>query len=333
MASAAPRHHRAVASVRVAGLTAVLAAGLIDASVGARLPAAHAAAFGLRPAGAATPRPSPPEAAYRASIEEWRRQREAALRADDGWLTLTGLFFLEEGINRVGTDPGADVVLPPGSAPANAGVIEYRDGRTIVRLAPGVEATIDGKPVREAELRPDTTPGYEVLSIGRLKLWVHASGTRRAIRVRDPESPLRRNFTGCRWFPIDERYRVTGRFRPFPSPRTVEVVNILGDVEQYTSPGVVELTLEGTPVRLQALSAARGRLWIVFSDRTSGRETFRAARFVYTDPPAADGTVVVDFNKAYNPPCAFNPHTTCPLPPRSNRLPVRIEAGELDYRP
>jgi uncharacterized protein (DUF1684 family) len=310
----------------------------------AQVPTRLAVALGARPspaarsaaavgAPAATAGVGEPDAAYRASIEEWRRQREAALRADDGWLTIAGLFFLKEGTNRFGTDPAADIVLPPGTAPAVAGVFEHRGGRTVVRLAPGVEATIDGKPIREAELRPDTTPGgYEVLSLGRLKLWVHASGARHAIRIRDPESPIRRGFTGCRWFPVDERYRVTGRFRPFASPRPVEIANILGDVERYTSPGVVELTIEGKPARLQALSASRGRLWIVFSDRTSGKETFAAARFVYTDPPAADGTVIVDFNKAYNPPCTFNPHTTCPLPPRSNRLPVRIAAGELDYK-
>jgi uncharacterized protein (DUF1684 family) len=268
--------------------------------------------------------------AYRRSIEQWRVEREASLKADDGWLTVAGLHFLKEGTNRFGSDPKADIVIPAG--PPHAGVFELHHGQTTVRLAEGVSATIDGKPIRELTLRPDSAPeGPNVVAIGDLTLFVHASGRRQAIRVRDKNSRIRREFTGCRWFEIDETYRVTGRVIPYETPKRVELLNILGDVEEFRSPGLVAFTLHGRELRMEPVLASRGRYWFVFRDLTSGNETYGAARFLYADPPAADGTVVIDFNRAYNPPCAFNPYTTCPLPSEQNRLPVRIEAGELDY--
>ena len=171
-----------------------------------------------------------------------------------------------------------------------------------------------------------------MVAIGPLTLYVHYSGPRLAIRLRDRDSELRRSFTGLRWFPVDESYRVRGRYVPHGEPRTVELSNILGDIEPARSSGSVVLTVGGKELRMTAIDQG-GRLWFIFRDLTSGRETYPAARFLYADPPAEDGYTTVDFNRAYNPPCAFNPYTTCPLPPRENRLPVRIEAGERDYQP
>ena len=148
--------------------------------------------------------------------------------------------------------------------------------------------------------------------------------------MRDRDAAVRRAFTGLRWYPVDESFRVRGRFIPHDEPRTMRLPNILGDVETFRTSGSVALTVAGEDLRMTAVDSG-GRLWFIFRDLTSGGETYPAARFLYADAPGADGWTTVDFNRAYNPPCAFNPHTTCPLPPRENRLPVRIEAGELDY--
>lgn len=268
---------------------------------------------------------------YRASIEKWRQEREAALKADDGFLTVAGLFFLKEGQNTFGADPKNDIVLPSG--PAEAGVFEHRTGQTTVKLAPDAPATINGQPIREMALKADSAEGGpDRVVMGDLMLFVHASGRRQAIRLRDKNSRIRREFTGCRWFPIDAAYRVEGRLMHYNAQKRVELPNILGDLEEFTSPGLVAFTLHGREIKMEPVLSSRGRYWFIFRDQTSGKETYGAARFVYADAPGADGKVVIDFNRAYNPPCAFNPHTTCPLPSPQNRLPVPIRAGELDYR-
>jgi uncharacterized protein (DUF1684 family) len=264
--------------------------------------------------------------AYVAAIEKFRQEREARLKADDGWLTVAGLFWLHEGENTVGADPTNDFVLPEGSAPPEVGTFEYRDGKVTAHIRNGVTVTHKGQPIQSVSLEPGAA---NALAIAGLSLWVHPSGDRLAIRLRDRNSPIRTNFTGCRWFPVNEAFRVTGRFVKHDAPKTVRVPNILGDTETYSSPGVVDFTVNGQAVRMEALTSGQ-RLWFIFRDLTSRQETYPSARFLYAEL-SPDGSVVLDFNQAVNPPCAFNPYTTCPLPPEQNRLRVRIEAGELRY--
>lgn len=264
---------------------------------------------------------------YRAEIERWRKDREEALKADNSWLTVAGLFWLREGENSFGADPGNDFILPEGSAPAFIGVFEFHNGKTSVRINEGVTATLNGKPIRTAELRPGAV---DTIALGSLSMFVHKSGDRFAIRLRDLNSKIRKEFTGLRWFPVNEKYKIVGRWVPYPEKKTIQVPNILGDTEIYTASGEVEFTLDGQQTRMQAFDSGPGRLFVVFRDLTSGKETYPSARFLIGEGPA-DGKVIFDFNKAYNPPCAFNPYTTCPLPPLQNRLRVRVEAGELDY--
>lgn len=266
-------------------------------------------------------------ATYRASVEKWRQEYEADLRSDHGWLTISGLFWLHEGENRFGSDPTNDIVLPD-SAPAEAGYFEFHAGKTIAHIKPGV-ATMNGKPVVTAELRPDSRDDRVALSA--LTLWVHASGDRYAIRMRDPTSPLRRDFHGLSWFPIDESYRVVARFMAYDQPKQVPIQNLAGDSLALPISGYVIFSLHGQELRLDAQSDKDGGLTFVIRDLTSGKETYAAARFLDTDAPK-DGKVMLDFNEAYNPPCAYNPYTTCPLPPPGNRLRTRIEAGEKAYR-
>jgi uncharacterized protein len=271
--------------------------------------------------------------------QTWRDKREADLKTPDGWLSVSGLHFLDPGISTIGTTKDDKVSLPAGSIPTKAGRIRVEDGRVFLTLAKGVDATINGEPIKgdgEVELRdasaPDATEKRPVdkLSLGRVTIHVHHSGDRLALRVRDPESAIRRDFVGLRWYDIDPAWQLEGKFIPFDEPKSFQIANVLGDNEDVKSPGEVEVTIGGRSVRLLALSAARGRLWFVFTDSTANiRETYRI-RFLYADAPV-DGRVTLDFNRAYNPPCAYNPYTTCPLPPQQNKLQTPITAGERAY--
>ena len=279
-------------------------------------------------AGAAVPAPDPE---YRAEIEKWRAAREARLKGDGGWLQVVGLFWLKEGANPFGTGPGNRIVLPAGSAPARAGVFELRGGKTAVRTEAGVTASVDGKPVTVRELRPDVPGPADVLKLGpRLTLHVIERGGRYGIRLKDTESALLKEFAGLRWFPVREDHRVQARFVPYDPPKKVAVPNILGQVDELPSPGYAVFKVAGREVRLDPVLEEPGaaELFFIFRDETARKETYQAGRFLYAATPK-DGVVTLDFNKAYSPPCAFTPYATCPLPPRQNRLPVRIEAGEM----
>lgn len=263
---------------------------------------------------------------YVSNIEAWRLEREQSLKADDGWLTVEGLFFLREGDNAFGASPLNDIVLPTG--PAEAGIFALRNQKVTVQAAGRQTLTVDGAQVTSTTLYP--SENRVDITIGDLTLFVHHSGSRLAIRMRNTNSAIRQAFTRLQWYPVKETYRVPARFIPHDKPIAVNVQNILGDIETLTSYGSVKLTLDGESLEMLSVDSD-GQLWFIFRDLTSGTETYGAARFLYADAPE-NGWTTVDFNKAYNPPCAFNPHTTCPLPPKQNRLQLRIEAGERNYK-
>jgi uncharacterized protein len=265
--------------------------------------------------------------AYRAEVDAWRRQREERLKAEDGWLSVVGLHWLEDGAHPLGRDRGNAIVLPAG--PPRAGVLERRGSQVKVTLADGVGATVNGQPASGVvELRSDGADSPSVLAFASLRLTVIKRGERYGLRVKDADSPARRGFTGLRWFRVDEAYRVRARFVPAPSPRTIPIPNVLGQVEPMPSPGQAVFTLGGREHHLEpVLERGETQLFFIFRDETAADETYPAGRFLYADPPQ-DGTLVLDFNRAYSPPCAFTDFATCPLPPPQNRLPLRIEAGE-----
>ncbi len=271
-----------------------------------------------------------------AATREWREKREAELTGPEGWLTVAGLHFLKPGANTLGTDGSSDIVLPRGTAPVHAGVVEFTAPGTVVLVpANGVDARGDGKPITgrftfRAASAAAKRPASRA-TLGALTLQVHRSGQRVAIRLRHPESELRQQFGGLRWYDIDEAWNVHARFIPYATPKRLATQNILGDSTTTTSPGEVEFTANGATVRLIAYQAGKG-LSFVFSDGTSGTGTYRL-RFLSAPAPSADGTLDIDFNRAYNPPCAFNPYTTCPIPPSQNRLKVPVTAGERAYVP
>lgn len=274
------------------------------------------------------------EAEYAQELVAWRTAHAQRLQGEEGWLTIAGLHWLNEGENRIGTDSTNDLVLHTSAAPARIGSFKVHQGQVTFRAENGIAVKQRGDLVHAAALIPGPGTGAapaDALVVGALTLWLHQSGERLAIRVRDPQSPLRTGFSGCKWFPGNPEYRVSGRFLPYDSPKAVTMPNIMGDAEHYTSPGVVQFELQGKSLSLQPVSTREDRLFFVFRDQTSGKETYGAARFLVTDG-ARDGQVQLDFNKAVNPPCAYNPYTTCPLPLKENILPIRIEAGELLYK-
>jgi uncharacterized protein (DUF1684 family) len=251
---------------------------------------------------------------FESEIAEWRRGRQERLKAEGGWLSLAGLFWLNEGVNRFGTDPANDIVLPDG--PARAGAFELRNGKVTVTQA--------------GETRAIAHESAELAKVGRLSLFVIKRGEKFGIRVKDPESEARRNFHGIESFPAKESYRVTAKW--VPESRKTPILNILGMTEQNESPGYAVFQLNGKELRLYPILEEPGakELFYIFRDLTTGKETYPAGRYFYSAMPK-DGKVVLDFNKAYNPPCAFTPYATCPLPPKENHLPVRVEAGEKTY--
>jgi uncharacterized protein (DUF1684 family) len=266
------------------------------------------------------------DSVYRATIGKWRQAYEAGLKSDSGWLTVSGLFWLHEGENTFGSGPLNDMVLPA-PAPARAGSFEFHAGHTIVHINPGVVALFRGQRVDSAEMHPDSNADQLVL--GDLTLYVHSSGERFTVRLRDKNSRLRKEFTGTRWFPVDESYRVIAKYVPYDKPKQIEIQNVMGDTLPETILGYAAFKLGGKDLQLDA-EVDGTDVSFVFRDLTSGHETYAASRFLDTKIES-DGGVVLDFNQAYNPPCAYNPFTTCPLPPPQNRLDVRIEAGEKTY--
>jgi uncharacterized protein (DUF1684 family) len=239
------------------------------------------------------------EGAYQAAIAKWRHEKEGKLKADGGWLTVTGLFWLKEGPNRVDAAPG---------------VFEFHGGNTVYH----------GDDGRVVEMKQDS----KIMAGPKTYTVIERAG-QYGVRLKDKESKLRSSFTGMRWFPVRDSYRVTARFVTYPRPKMLAIPNILGSTYPTPSPGYALFNLNGQEFRLEpVIEDGEKELFFIFRDQTAGKETYGAGRFLYTELPR-DGKVELDFNKAENPPCAFTPYATCPLPPKQNILPVRIEAGEL----
>jgi uncharacterized protein (DUF1684 family) len=268
-------------------------------------------------------------AAYNEEVEQWKSKRLASLKGEDGWLSLVGLHWLKEGENKLGSAPSSEVLLPEGKAPRVAGSIFLNGGATRIEARPDSGITSEGKPVTSLDLQPDTSGKPTVLKLGTLTFHVIKRGERLGVRVKDSASPERTNFRGLEYFPANERWRVEARFEPHNPPKTIPIMNVLGMEEDTPSPGSLVFDLNGQTYRLDALTEeGEEQFFIIFADQTSGRETYGAGRYLYAGPPDSTGRLLIDFNKAYSPPCAFTKYATCPLPPEQNKLPLRVEAGE-----
>ena len=265
---------------------------------------------------------------YAQEVDAWRAKREADLRAPEGWLSVVGLHWLREGTSTIGSARGNDILLPL-PAPPRVGTVELVKGKALIHVSPGVTVKAQDKAVTEALLQSDKEGKPDVLAVGPVSLYVIERGGRLALRVKDPQSPRRRTFRGLEWYPVKEALRIHARFVSYDPPKKVPIANVLGMVDPLPSPGYAVFTVNGREVKLDSVleEPDAKELFFIFKDATAGKDTYPAGRFLYAAMPK-DGQVVLDFNKAYSPPCAFTSFATCPLPPRQNRLAVRIEAGE-----
>ncbi|HEX9986829.1 MAG TPA: DUF1684 domain-containing protein [Thermoanaerobaculia bacterium] len=279
-------------------------------------------------------KPAPQENAtvHQDELEKWRTNRIARLTSDDGWLTLVGLFWLKEGPNRFGSDKDANDIVMPAKAPASAGTLTLEKGGRVT-LTPSAPMTVDGKPASgTVELRPDThKDGPSIVQLGSMRFQIIERVGRYGVRLKDPESDARKNFAGIEMYPPSAKWRVEATFEPYNPPKKIAITNIIGQVEEMVSPGALVFAVDGQTYRLDpVLEEGSEDYFLIFKDATSRDTTYPAGRYLYAAVPK-NGKTIVDFNKAYNPPCAFTNFATCPLPPPQNRLAVRVEAGEKNY--
>ncbi len=269
------------------------------------------------------------DASYVDNILAWQTKRTASLKADDGWLNLAGLYWLKEGENRVGSAESNSVRFPEGKADAQLGTFTLKDGTLQFIAEKGQQITLKGSDSIVESITIYPSDSTIVLTHNRLEWFPIKRGNQFGIRLRDLDSELAKSFEGTENYKVDPKWRVRARFEPSPS-KTISIVNVLDQISEENSPGTLHFSLEGKEYRLEALEGGT-RLFIVFGDLTNGEQTYGSGRFLYADAPDKDGYTWLDFNKAYNPPCAFTPYSTCPLPPRQNILPVAILAGEKSF--
>jgi uncharacterized protein len=277
--------------------------------------------------------PRPSDFSYTREIEGWRSDRVARLKSDTGWLTLVGLFWLKPGENKFGSDPANQIVLPGPQVPKEVGSFWLEPKGVRLEVQPGVNLLNEGKPVTTAiPLQADSDQNPTVLTLGSLSFYVISRMDRFGIRVKDKQSPALKNFAGLSYFPIDSKWKVQAKFEKYNPAKKIPIVNVLGMMNDEDSPGAVVFERKGKTYRLDAIQEEPQSLFMIFADETSGKETYGAGRYLEILLPDAQGRVVIDFNKSYNPPCSFTSYATCPLPPPQNKLNLRIDAGEKKYK-
>jgi uncharacterized protein (DUF1684 family) len=273
--------------------------------------------------------------AYKAEIEKWKEHRLSGLTRDDGWLTLCGFFWLKEGENRFGSDSSNQIVFPKGKAPKVAGSLWLEKGAIRVQVRKGVSVTVGGEQVASMTLRSDEDGLADptIMNIGTLSFYLIKRGGQLAVRVKDKENPARLNFKGLEYFPLDPKWRFEATYQPYVPPKMLRIATMINTVETDSCPGAVAFEMEGKVYRLDVIieRGTENHLFIMFEDSTNGEETYALGRQLYTEMPDSNGKVILDFNKVYNWPCVFTEFATCPIPPKQNHLPFRVEAGEKMY--
>ena len=263
---------------------------------------------------------------YITDIEQWHQKRIERLKNENGWLTLVGLYWLKEGVNSFGSDKNNDIVFPE-NAPQSIGKIILKDSIITLIVKKGVNVINEGKPINEIKLEHDLTGNPSILDLGSLRWYIIKRGDRYGIRLRDINAPLRNEFDGIERFPVNEDWEITASFEAYDPPKVISLPTQIGTVEEEPSPGAVVFEKDGQTYRIDAVDRGK-RLWLIFADETSGKETYGAARYLYIDKPDSTGKTIVDFNLAYNPPCVFTKYATCSFPPKQNFLKLKITAGE-----
>jgi len=269
---------------------------------------------------------------YLSEIQTWQQKRIESLKSPTGWLNLAGLFWLQEGENTAGADSTNALIFPKAQAPDFIGSFILQDTVVIFRAKPNLAVTLNDSVVSSIVMRNDTEENPTKLALGTLSWTIIKRGEKYGVRLRDHEHPLLKQFAGIEMFPVDSTWRLTAKFEANDPPKMIAVPTILNTITEEPSPGAFVFNIGGKTYRLDATGKMTDKeLFVIFADRTNGKETYGAGRFLYVPTPKASDNAVIDFNKAYNPPCAFTPYATCPLPPEQNTLPVRITAGEKNY--
>ncbi|HXV14756.1 MAG TPA: DUF1684 domain-containing protein [Candidatus Krumholzibacteria bacterium] len=264
---------------------------------------------------------------HKAAVEEWYRGRIQRLTKEDGYLSLVGLFPLGEGRHRFGSAEDNECVFPA-SAPAHAGWIVVENGAARLEPDPGARLMIGEERAGAMALATDKDGDPTEISLGTIKFYVIDRPGTLYLRVKDSESPVRKEFKGIKRYKVDRKWLVPAHLERYDPPKKLTVPNVMGFDEVVDCPGVLVFSLRNQEYRLEPLSESEDDMWIVFGDATNGHDTYGGGRFVYIPAPDAEGNTVIDFNRSYNPPCVFTPFATCPLPTRENVLSVKIEAGE-----
>ncbi|OGU56416.1 MAG: hypothetical protein A2V66_06230 [Ignavibacteria bacterium RBG_13_36_8] len=266
---------------------------------------------------------------YINEIKTWHQQRIENLKKPNGWLNLVGLYWLKAGENTFGSNPSGDVVFPEGKTPAYMGVLILNNGEVTIKVNPEVDIQSDGKKVTEMILQNDLSENTTVLTYGSLSWFVIKREDKIGIRLRDYEAELVKNFTGIETYPINEDWRIEAQFVPYNPPKKLSVPSIIGTISEEESYDKLVFEKDGDTYTLDPMG--KDYLFLVFADETNGDETYGGGRFLSVDPPDSTGKTFIDFNKAYNPPCAFTKYATCPMPPKDNYLYLRVTAGEKKY--
>jgi uncharacterized protein len=267
--------------------------------------------------------------AYASEISNWHNKRIQNLKKETGWLNLVGLYWLKQGTNTIGSDPSNDIIFPSGAVP-KIGTITLKDSVATLNVNADINVAIDNKSVKEALLQNDISGNPTVITCGHYRWTIIKRGSKYGIRLRDLISPDVKNFPGIDTYPVDKSWRIDAVYNKFPEPRKLMVPTILGTVEENIANGNLTFTIDNKPYSLIPI-VEDGSYFLIFADETNGEETYGAGRFLYTKLPDSTGKVILDFNKAYNPPCAFTKYATCPLPPKENYLHLKITAGEKKY--
>jgi len=264
---------------------------------------------------------------YIAEVNEWHQKRIERLKDENGWLTLVGLYWLEEGENTFGSDKSSDIVFPE-NAPGKIGTIALTDSILTLSVSEGVNVLSEGKAVDRISLQHDLTGNPTILETGSLRWYIIKREDKYGIRLRDTENKLRKEFDTVEKFPINTDWRLNAKFEPYYPPKTISLPSQLGNNVEEKSTGAAIFKIDDKEYKLDAIDAGGNRLWFIYADETNGKETYGAGRYMYIDKPDSTGNMIIDFNYSYNPPCVFTKYATCSFAPKQNHLRLRITAGE-----
>ena len=270
--------------------------------------------------------------AYKQELDAWHAKRETNLKSETGWLTVSGLFWLEEGENTVGSAKDNSIIFPAGKCDAHLGSFILTHGEVRFNAVPGMIIKKNDTLFTNGIIFNATTEEQSIiLSHKNLSWFVIKRGNKYGIRLRDTESDARKNFTHISRYAVDAKWKITARLELPAQKKTIPVHDVIGNTTETTFGGILHFEMNGKTYQLDATLEGEDDLFIVFADYTSGLTTYGAGRFLYAKKPKEGNVVILDFNKAYNPPCAFTDFATCPLPPDQNKLPFEVLAGELMF--